>query len=137
MKTARLENSIQPKTTREEEEMKILKSLDTNVSKAIFHLIEELFEKGINKDEDLDLFKQELLRMVVMYLPYKKKLDDTYGNKETDIFIPEIKSIFEEKINKIFKNSVGTKTDSERKQIGEVYNKLTSYISELKVEKIK
>jgi len=137
MKTNKLENPIQPKTTREEEEMKILKSLDTNVSKAIFHLIEELFEKGINKDEDLDLFKQELLRMVVMYLPYKKKLDDTYGKKETDIFIPEIKSILEEKINKIFKNSVGTKTDSERKHIEEVYNKLTSYISELKVEKIK
>ena len=138
METAQLENPIQPKNIRKDAELEVFRSLRADVRNAIFPLIEELFNKGIEKDEDLDIFKQELLRIVVTYLPHKKKLDQAHGKKEEgDIFIPEIKSMLEKKLKMILDSYRGTKTTTERNHAEEVYNKLIDYISELKVEKIK
>ncbi|MFA5931932.1 MAG: hypothetical protein WC793_00950 [Candidatus Paceibacterota bacterium] len=133
-----LENPIQSKPTRRDAELEVFRSLRADVRNVLFPLIEESFEKGINKDEDLDIFKQELLRIVVTYLPYKKELDQAHGKKEEDdIFIPEIKSMLEKKLKMILDSYRGTKTTTERNHAEEVYNKLIDYISELKAEKIR
>lgn len=138
MEANKLENPIQPKTTRREEELEIFKSLKKDVNHVIFPLIEELFDKGVTKDEDLDLFKQELLRIVVTYLPYKKKLDQTYGKKEEDdIFTSEIKLMLENKLYILLDDLKKSKLAVEKIDGAEIaYNKLVDYISGLKVEKM-
>ncbi|MFA5840831.1 MAG: hypothetical protein WC847_00975 [Candidatus Paceibacterota bacterium] len=137
METNKLENPIQPKLTRRDAEIEIFKSLRADVRNAIFPLIEELFNKGVEKDEDLDIFKQELLRIVVTYLPYKKKLDQAHGAKEEkDIFTPEIKLMIEKKLDMLLDSLKGRSTATQRDNAEKVYNKLIDYVSGLKAEKI-
>lgn len=137
MPTEQLENPTQPQNARRDAELEVFKSLRADVRNVIFPLIEELFYKGISKDEDLDVFKQELLRIIVKYLPYKKQLDQAHGEKvEGDIFTPEIKLMIEKKLDMISDSFRGTRTASERDNAEKVYNKLIDYVSGLKAEKI-
>lgn len=134
----RIENlKIDPRLERIKEEEKILESLRANVSNALFPLIEEFFQKGIIGDEEWILFRQELLRMITDYLPYKKQLDESYGEQEKgDIFTSEIKTMLENKINKLFNSFTGSRTATERDQAEIVYKKLEKYISSLNVKKL-
>lgn len=138
MKMNQMENlKTENKPSRQEDEQKILESLEKDVSHIILPLIRKFFTKGVIKEEEWNVFKHEVLRVIFMYLPYKVKLDKIHGKEgEHDYFVTKIKSTLNTQTDKLFNGFAGTRPASDRDGAEKIYYKLKDYISSLEIGKI-